>query len=124
MRDHVVSGLTDGELDHARRELTASLALSRSGSPVRTPIQAQLTAINAEIASRTTSAPTAGRTAGAPTASAVGQCSCGFATSDDEWLACHLLYNPEHREVHSYGNRDGGGDGERQPCAVQSRGPR
>jgi hypothetical protein len=53
MRDYVASGLTDGELDHARRELIASLALSRPGSPVRAPIQAQLSAIDAERAKRT-----------------------------------------------------------------------
>jgi hypothetical protein len=53
MRDHVASGLTDGELEHARRELAASLALSRPGSPIRTPIKAQLSAIDAELAERT-----------------------------------------------------------------------
>jgi hypothetical protein len=53
MRDHVVRGLTDGELEHARRELAASLALSRPGSPIRTPIQARMSAIDAELAERT-----------------------------------------------------------------------
>jgi len=53
MRDHVAGDLTDAELDHARRELAASLALSRPGSAVRAPIQAQLTAIDAELAART-----------------------------------------------------------------------
>ena len=53
MRDHVASGLTDGELEHARRELAASLALSRPGSPIRTPIQARMSAIDAELAERT-----------------------------------------------------------------------
>ena len=33
MRDHDVSHLTDGELDRARRELAASLALARPDSP-------------------------------------------------------------------------------------------
>ena len=56
MRDHVVSGLTDGELEHARRELAASLALSRPGSAIRTPIQARMSAIDAELAERTRSA--------------------------------------------------------------------
>lgn len=32
---HVVTGLTTSELDQARRELAASLALSRPGSPSR-----------------------------------------------------------------------------------------
>jgi hypothetical protein len=53
MRDHVASGLTDGELERARRELAASLALSRPGSPIRTPIQARMSAIDTELAERT-----------------------------------------------------------------------
>jgi|HubBroStandDraft_1064217.scaffolds.fasta_scaffold1063745_2 hypothetical protein len=46
MRDHDVTALTRSELDHARRERTASLALIRPGSPARVPIQARLTAID------------------------------------------------------------------------------
>jgi hypothetical protein len=69
MRDHVASGLTDGELEHARRELAASLALSRPGSPIRTPIQARM--------------------------SAMGLCSCDFATDDYDWLVYHLELEPE-----------------------------
>jgi hypothetical protein len=95
MRDHDASHLTDRELDHARRELAASLALSRPGSPIRTPIQAQLTAIDAEMADRAQDN---------PTASAVGRCSCGLATDDYEWMACHLIEHPGHREAGSYGN--------------------
>ncbi len=53
MRDHVVSGLTDGELEHARCELAASLALSRPGSPIRTSIETRMSAIEAELAERT-----------------------------------------------------------------------
>jgi hypothetical protein len=94
MRNHVASDLTDNQLEHARRELAASLALSRPDSPIRAPIQAQLTAIDAELAERTKDA---------PTASAVGRCSCGFATSDYQWLACHLIENPGHHEADSYG---------------------
>jgi hypothetical protein len=56
MRDHVVGDLTDGELERARRELAASLVLSRPGSPVRTPIQARMSAIDAELAERTSRA--------------------------------------------------------------------
>jgi hypothetical protein len=48
MRDHDVTALTGGELDRARRELAASLALSRPGSPVRVPILARMNAIDAE----------------------------------------------------------------------------
>jgi len=53
MRDHVVSGLSTGELEHTRRELAASLALSRPDSPIRTPIEARMSAIDAELAERT-----------------------------------------------------------------------
>jgi hypothetical protein len=90
MREHVASDLTDRELEHARRELSASLALSRPGSPVRAPIQAQLSAIDAELAERTQDA------------SAVGLCSCGFATDDQQWLACHLIDHPGHRGTDLY----------------------
>ena len=47
-----VTGLTAGELERARRELRASLALARLGSPARVPILAHLSAIDAELASR------------------------------------------------------------------------
>jgi hypothetical protein len=53
MRDHVVSDLTDGELERARRELAASLALSQLGSPICRPIEARMSAIDAELAERT-----------------------------------------------------------------------
>lgn len=52
MRSHDVSSLSAGELDRAKRELSASLALARPGSPVRIPIEASLTAINTELAER------------------------------------------------------------------------
>ena len=51
-RPHDVTGLTDGELERARRELQASLALARPDSPVRGPILAHLNAINVELAER------------------------------------------------------------------------
>jgi hypothetical protein len=82
MRDHVVSGLTDRELERARRELAASLALCCPGSPIHAPIQAQLSAIDAALADRARDD---------PIASAVGQCSCGFATSNYQWMACYLI---------------------------------
>ena len=50
MRDHDVTTLTAPELERARRELAASLALSRPDSPVRTPILARMSAIDAELA--------------------------------------------------------------------------
>ena len=51
-RDHDVSGLTAAELERARRDLRASLALAMPGSPVRAPILTQMTAIDAELAER------------------------------------------------------------------------
>jgi hypothetical protein len=94
MRDHDASHLPDRELYHVRRELAASLALSRPGSPILAPIHAQLAAIDTELADRAKHN---------PTASAVGRCSCGFATSNYEWMACHLIEHPGHREADSYG---------------------
>ena len=52
MREHDVAALTAAELEAARRELAASLALARPGSPVRAPIQARISAIDAELAGR------------------------------------------------------------------------
>jgi hypothetical protein len=57
MRDHDVTTLTERELEQARRELTASLALTRPGSPARVPILARLRAIDAELAGRTADRP-------------------------------------------------------------------
>jgi hypothetical protein len=51
-RHHEVSKLTTAELEHARRELAASLALARPGSPVRAPILARISAIDAELGGR------------------------------------------------------------------------
>jgi hypothetical protein len=51
-RPHDVSGLTAGELDRARRELRASLALTKEGSPALMPIVARLKAVEAELAWR------------------------------------------------------------------------
>jgi hypothetical protein len=48
-----VSGLTSVELERTRRELQASLALARPGSPMRGPILAHLGAIETELARRT-----------------------------------------------------------------------
>ena len=57
MREHDVTALTAGELDAASRELAASLALARPGSPVHAPIQAHLAAIDAELAGRAAARP-------------------------------------------------------------------
>ena len=52
MRQHDVSALTARELERARRELAASLALTRPGSPARVPILATMNAIDTELAQR------------------------------------------------------------------------
>ena len=51
-RPHDVTGLTAGELERARRELQASLALARPDSPACVPILAHLRAVDAELAER------------------------------------------------------------------------
>jgi hypothetical protein len=57
MREHNVAALTAAELEAARRELAASLALTRPGSPVRAPIQARISAIDTELAGRVAARP-------------------------------------------------------------------
>jgi hypothetical protein len=57
MREHDVAALSAVELEAARRELAASLALARPGSAVRVPIQARLAAIDAELAGRAAARP-------------------------------------------------------------------
>ena len=52
MREHDVSALTARELERARRELAASLALTRPGSLARVPILATMNAIDTELARR------------------------------------------------------------------------
>jgi hypothetical protein len=56
-RHYDAAGLTAGELERTRRELAASLALARPGSPARAPIQAQMAAIDAELSRATHSPP-------------------------------------------------------------------
>lgn len=51
-RAHDVSGMTDGELQRARRDLEVSLALAFPGSPVRVTIRAHLSAIDVELNQR------------------------------------------------------------------------
>ncbi len=51
-RPHDVSGMTDDELERARRHLLVSLTLASPGSRVRVPILAQISAIDAELARR------------------------------------------------------------------------
>jgi hypothetical protein len=51
-RPHDVTRMTAAELERARRELQASLALARPDPPARGPILAHLNAVNAELAER------------------------------------------------------------------------
>jgi hypothetical protein len=52
IRHHDVSQLTTAELEHAKRGLQASLSLITRHSPARLPIQAQMQAIDKELAER------------------------------------------------------------------------
>jgi hypothetical protein len=49
-RVHDVSAMTDSELERARRHLMVSLSLALPGSPVREPILAHISAIDAGLA--------------------------------------------------------------------------
>jgi hypothetical protein len=53
-RSYDVTGLTSSELEQARRDLHASLALARPDSAVRGPILAHLNAIETELTGRDT----------------------------------------------------------------------
>jgi len=57
MREHDGTALTAAELEAARRELAASLALARPGSPIGAPIQARMAAIDAELTGRAAAGP-------------------------------------------------------------------
>ena len=86
-----VCGLTSGELERTRRELQATLALARPDSPARGPIQADLSAIDTELAERRRTA-----SRGQPM---IYLCSCGFGTDDGDWFDGHQFQRPGHYEV-------------------------
>lgn len=90
MRDYSVRGIPADELERTRRELAASLALARPGSPVRVPIEASLNAIETELDAR--------RRIAGERLMTIRLCSCGFATDDADWLAGHLFEHPGHGE--------------------------
>jgi hypothetical protein len=83
VRAHDVSAMSSDELAHARRELAASLGLIRDGSPLRETLETHMDAIDVETAKR-------GRR--------IRLCSCGFGTSDGEWMDGHLFEKPGHVE--------------------------
>jgi hypothetical protein len=49
--------MTTSQLERAKRELQASLALARPGSPTRVPIEAHISAIDTELAQRADNQP-------------------------------------------------------------------
>lgn len=51
-RTYDVSGMTLAQLERARRDLEVSLALAFPGSPVRVPLVAHISAIDAELGQR------------------------------------------------------------------------
>jgi hypothetical protein len=94
IRAHDVSGLTAGDLERAGRELRASLALARPGSPAAVPILASLSAIDTELAARTARRDVCG----SPRGSVILLCSCGFGTDDGAWFDGHLFEHPGHHQ--------------------------
>jgi hypothetical protein len=76
----------------ARLELSASLALTRPGSPARVPVLARLSAIETELAARSARR----GPGGAPWTPGVSLCSCGFGTDDRGWFDGHLFQHPGH----------------------------
>ncbi|HEV2260284.1 MAG TPA: hypothetical protein VGS06_44830 [Streptosporangiaceae bacterium] len=74
-REHDVSGLTVGQLERARRDLVVSLSLAFPGSPVRVPILAEISAIDAELAARVGGPP--GQLPGSPFALSPWRVRCG-----------------------------------------------
>jgi hypothetical protein len=79
MRSHDVSSMIVQELSDAHRELQVSRSLSRPGSPIHRPLDAQMMAVEAEISSR-----------------GFMICSCGMATDSPEMLSGHLFQFPSH----------------------------
>jgi len=71
-RSHDVSALTDAELERTRRELQASLALARPGSPASVPILAHLSAIDTELAGRSADRGASGQPPGPGARATVG----------------------------------------------------
>jgi hypothetical protein len=115
MRDHQVTRPTASRLQRARRELAASLALTRLDSPARVPILAYMTAIDAERASPTNYQNSwhliAGRgTARGVTVAAVPRCqSAGRREMPDTRLIVPGMHEPPHQfDITVTLARDGG----------------
>jgi hypothetical protein len=86
--------MDDTELQRARRELAASMALSRSGTVSAGLAAVQLSAVEAEIAERDRAA----RRIAGQHATGIRLCSCGFGSDSDIRFSTHLRNNRSHRE--------------------------
>jgi hypothetical protein len=84
VREPDVSHLPLDELERARRELAASLALSRSGA-LAAVTAARLGAVEAELTGRQRRS-----------AAGVLQCSCGYGADSPIRLDAHLAGSPDH----------------------------
>jgi hypothetical protein len=82
MRDPDVRGFAVTDLERIRRELAASLALSRPGL-ASTVTAVQLGAVERELAERSPG---------------LRMCGCGFSTDDTDWFDGHLFQHPSHVE--------------------------
>jgi hypothetical protein len=71
-RSHDVSGLTDAELERARRQLRPSLALARPGPVAVVPMVAHLSAIDTELADRSAGGSASGKPPGLGTRTPAG----------------------------------------------------
>ena len=94
-REPEVGHMADTELERARRELSASMALSRSGAVSAGLAAIQLSAIEAEIAERERKA----RRIASQHATGIRLCSCGFGSDSDMRFGTHLRNNRSHREL-------------------------
>jgi hypothetical protein len=86
--------MADTELERARRELAASMALSRPGAVSAGLAAVQLGAVEAEIAERERQS----RRIAGQHATGIRLCSCGFASDSDIRFGTHLTNNRSHRE--------------------------
>jgi hypothetical protein len=84
-REPYVGHMPLGELERARRELAASLALSQPGA-LSAVTAAQLGAVERELTARQGEHRPAG----------TSLCSCGYGTDNPVRFGAHLANNPDH----------------------------
>jgi hypothetical protein len=94
-REPDVGHMAAADLERARRELAASLALARPGALSAGSTAVQLSAIEAELAAREGSA----RRIASQHATGIRLCSCGFGSDSDIRFGAHLSNNRRHREL-------------------------